>query len=163
MPDDSRGGRGDGMKKIATLILEDQEGKILMYLRDNKETIPFPNHWDLFGGHIEKGESSEQALKREVKEELGIELENFYFFREYKCLKGDVVPNIKYVYVAKLPKPINKLTLHEGQKMQLFSPSEIQDLKIANILKDIILDYIEFRNSKNKIKFLERRKLVKFV
>lgn len=130
------------MQKIATIIFEDNKGNILMYLRDNKNTIPFPNHWDLFGGHIEEGETPEIALKREVKEELGIELKDFKFFKEYKCLEGDVCPNIKYVYYAKLTEPIGKTT-REGQKMQFFPPSEIPSLKIANILKDVILEYIE--------------------
>lgn len=137
------------MKKVATIILKDKSGNILMYLRDNKPTIPFPDHWDLFGGHIEEGESPEEALKREIKEELGIELNNYKFFKEYKCLTGDITPNIKYIYFAKLLEPISKVT-REGQKMQFFSTSEIPSLKIANILKDIILDYLESRRKNKK-------------
>jgi len=132
------------MIEVATLILENEKGDILMYLRDNKDTIPFPNCWDLFGGHIENDESLEEALKREIKEELGIELKDFHFFKEYKCLKGDANPNIKYVYYSKLQKPIGKTTL-EGQQMRFISPSEIPSIKIANILKNIILDYLEFK------------------
>lgn len=74
------------MKKIATIIFEDGKGNILMYLRDNKNIIPFPNCWDLFGGYIEDGETPEVALKREIKEELGIVLKDFKFFKDYKCL-----------------------------------------------------------------------------
>ena len=32
----------------------------------------YPGVWDLFGGHIEEGESAEAALVREFQEELGI-------------------------------------------------------------------------------------------
>jgi len=130
------------MKKIAAIILENDKWEILLYLRDNKSTIPFPDHWDLFGGHIEEGETPEEALVREVKEELDYDLENYKFFREYNCQEGDVAPNIKYVYSGKIDKPIEDLTLDVGQKLQLFKPSEIPNVKFANILKKIVMDYL---------------------
>ena len=35
---------------------------------------PFPGAWDIVGGHIEPGETPEEALAREIKEETGWEL-----------------------------------------------------------------------------------------
>ena len=32
----------------------------------------WPDVWDLFGGHVNEGESLEEALQREAREELGI-------------------------------------------------------------------------------------------
>lgn len=34
----------------------------------------YPDCWDLVGGHIELGESPEQAVRRECREEIGVEL-----------------------------------------------------------------------------------------
>ena len=34
----------------------------------------WPDVWDLFGGHVNEGESLEEALQREAREELGIEV-----------------------------------------------------------------------------------------
>ena len=43
---------------------------VLFYRRDNKPTIPFPDQFDILGGHIEEGETAEQAVVREMAEEL---------------------------------------------------------------------------------------------
>ena len=53
--------------QIATALLFDRDNKLLIYLRDDKPEISFPNHWDLFGGHVEEVETPEQALVRELK------------------------------------------------------------------------------------------------
>lgn len=131
------------MKKVAAIILENEKGKILLYLRDNKPDIPFPNHWDLFGGFIETGETPEQALLRELKEELDVDLKDYEFFKKYVCDQNDVRPNIKYVYFGKINKPIFKLKLQEGQRLQFFPKEEIPNVKFANILKDIVMDYLK--------------------
>ena len=55
-----------------TLIYRD---KILTILRDDKETIPYPNMWDLPGGGREGNESPFECAAREVYEELGIHLD----------------------------------------------------------------------------------------
>ncbi|MBU1988692.1 MAG: NUDIX domain-containing protein, partial [Nanoarchaeota archaeon] len=59
--------------KATKIILVNQRNKeVLLYLRDNKPSIPHPGYWDLFGGSIEEGESPLESIKREVKEEIGI-------------------------------------------------------------------------------------------
>ena len=56
------------------------EPRLIIYLRDDKPEIPFPNHWDFFGGHLEADETPEQALVREVREEIGLELATLAIF-----------------------------------------------------------------------------------
>jgi len=130
------------MKEIAAIILENDNGEFLLYLRDNKPTIPFPDHWDLIGGHVEEGETPEQALVREVKEELDIELHEYTFYRKYECLTGDAYENIKYIYTGRINLPIEKITLLEGVRPKYFTREEIPYVKFANILKSIVMDYI---------------------
>ena len=48
------------------------DGKILMLLRNHE---PFAGYWVLPGGHVEKDETVEQALFREIKEETGLNVE----------------------------------------------------------------------------------------
>ena len=130
------------MQKIAAIILENDSGEFLLALRDNKPMIPFPNCWDLIGGHVEEGETPEQALIREYKEELGLELTEYKFFREYVCLEGDAYENVKYIFCGKINIPIDEITLYEGQYAKYFKRTEIQNLKFANIIKTIVTDYI---------------------
>lgn len=49
------------------------EGRLLVCQR--KATGDFPLKWEFAGGKIEPGENPEKALKRELKEELGVEIE----------------------------------------------------------------------------------------
>ena len=134
------------MKKIAAIIFENENGEILLYLRDNKPGIPFPQHWDLIGGHVEVGETPEEALVREVKEELDIELKEYEFFKKYECNEGDAYPNIKYIYTGKINIPIENITLLEGDRPQYFHYDEIPGVKFANILKSVVMDYIESKS-----------------
>ena len=132
----------DIMKKIAQIIFENDKGEFLLYLRDGKPGIPFPHHWDLIGGHIEEGETPAEALVREVKEELNYDLKDYKFFKKYICLEGDAYPNIKYIYSGKFNLPVEQITLLEGDRPQYFKKEVIPNVKFANILKKIVLDYI---------------------
>jgi 8-oxo-dGTP diphosphatase len=135
------------MKEIAAIILENNKGEFLLALRDNKSWIPFPNHWDLIGGHVEEGETPEEALVREVKEELDIDLKKYTFWRKYECLTGDAYENTKYIYTGKFNIPIEEVTLLEGQRPQYFTRAEIPNVKFANIIGTIVMDYIKFTNN----------------
>lgn len=136
------------MKKIAAIIFENDKGEFLLYKRDHKPGIPFPGYWDLIGGHVEEGETPEEALVREVKEEIDIDLKEYIFYKIYECLTGDAYENIKYIYTGKINIPIEEITLLEGERPQYFSREEIPNVNFANILKTIVMDYISDCNLK---------------
>ena len=55
---------------VGALLVHD--GRVLLGRRaENRDWLP--GAWDVFGGHIEPGETEEAALRRELREELGIE------------------------------------------------------------------------------------------
>jgi 8-oxo-dGTP diphosphatase len=130
------------MKEIAQALLFDRDGRLLIYLRDDKPEIPFPAHWDFFGGHLEPGETPEQALVREVKEELGLELAAWRFFRCYDCLEGDAYPNRKHIYYARIDRNSSELSLYEGQRLTAITRQERLFYKFANILGVILEDFV---------------------
>ncbi len=60
--------------EVAAGILLDTQGRYLLGQRP--EGKPYAGYWEVPGGKIEKGESVFEALKRELQEELGIEIES---------------------------------------------------------------------------------------
>jgi 8-oxo-dGTP diphosphatase len=58
------------MKQIACAILL-RDGCILLGRRTPQHRS-YPDCWDVLGGHLEAGETPEQALIREVQEEAGV-------------------------------------------------------------------------------------------
>ncbi|MBT3304449.1 NUDIX domain-containing protein [Candidatus Woesearchaeota archaeon] len=59
---------------FATKAIIFKEEKVLLITKSDKEDIN-PNTVDIPGGRLEFGETPEDALRREVKEETGIEIE----------------------------------------------------------------------------------------
>ena len=57
---------------VAAIIII--EGRYLLQLRDANKSIWYPSHWGLFGGSIEKREGKKDALRREMLEELNIQV-----------------------------------------------------------------------------------------
>jgi len=131
------------LKQIAQVLLFDRHRRLLIYLRDDKPEIPFPNHWDLFGGHLENGETPEQALVREVKEEIGIELKAWHAFRRFDCAEGDAYPNVKHIYWATIDKSPAELTLYEGQRLRSIAMAERKEIKFANILGAVVDAFVD--------------------
>jgi len=55
---------------LAGCIIQDKDGRILLLHRNT----PKRTHWEVPGGAIEDGESAEVAARRELQEELGVEV-----------------------------------------------------------------------------------------
>lgn len=64
------------------MIIINEQGKILIAKRSNTDER-FKNYWSLPGGTAEKGETFENALKREIKEELNCKIKWIKFFKSY--------------------------------------------------------------------------------
>jgi 8-oxo-dGTP diphosphatase len=128
------------MLQVATAILFDRNNQLLIYLRDDKLEISFPNHWDLFGGHVEEGETPEQALVRELKEELNIEITDYRFFKKYEST-NETKLNTKFVFVVHIQQAVDELTLYEGQELRGIDLEQRSRYKFANMLEEILEDF----------------------
>ena len=122
-------------KKSAVVILVNSKKQILLHLRDNKPGILAPGHWAFIGGGVEEKESELEAIRREVKEEINILIENFFYldkiyFKSYNLMVS--------VYIGRLDIPGEEIKVNEGQGVKFFYPDEIKKIKMSKILKRII-------------------------
>ena len=138
---------------IAILYQQDQ---YLMQLRDDIPGIAYPGHWGFFGGHCDPGEHPDEAIHRELMEELGYQTSKIQLF--------DLYPDpgvIRYVYHAPLTVSLSDLELMEGWDWGFFSPQQIQDSKrysqkaqgifpLAYPHQKILLDFMTFQSHEDK-------------
>jgi mutator protein MutT len=63
-------------RNIVVAVIISVDGKILMGKKNPNRSSVYPNCWHLPGGGIEEGETKKETLKREVKEETGIDVKD---------------------------------------------------------------------------------------
>ena len=102
-----------GIVAVALAVLERQE-RWLIQLRDDREGIVAPGRWGLFGGHLEPGENPEQALRRELLEEIGYDAGPVRPW--FRSAAGG---RVRHVFQVELDVDPSELQLREGQDMAL--------------------------------------------
>ena len=121
----------------------DAKGNILLQKRSNNKKL-WPNMWDVtVGGHVDAGEFGRQALIREVKEELGILIND----DDIKYLvgstsineQGDII-NKHYNEFYLITKNIDisdiKIQKEEVSEVRYFSKDELLK-RISNNYEDL--------------------------
>lgn len=124
---------------------------VLVFRRDNKDWIPFPNMLDLLGGHVEEGETPEEAAVREMAEELidlrtGREyvLERHQLFLRYT----DARDCEQSIFVCDVNLDLTDLRLLEGKELVWVSRQEIEDgLKMAFEFENVLKQFFANRSA----------------
>ncbi len=117
------------MKEIFVVagILIDHDKSILLAQRSAEKS--FPLQWEFPGGKIEDGENSEGALKRELFEELNIEVDKMKLFdsvaHEYELF----IANIEFFLVNEWS---GNLLNKEGQNLHWKKLKDLRGLKILD-------------------------------
>lgn len=113
-------------RKGSSIIFINDEDEILLLLRDDNPDIPYPGVWDVPGGHVEKNETPEQCIIREMEEEMEIHLENFNLFSVI-----EFSDRVEYTFWKRKNFDIDSIILHEGQCIKWFKREKIVNLELA--------------------------------
>jgi 8-oxo-dGTP pyrophosphatase MutT (NUDIX family) len=121
--------RANPQDGAAAAILLSTDGRYLLQHRDNRPDIWDPDRWGLFGGAIDPGETPEDALARELAEELELRPRATpTYFTQVAWDYGRWGHGIKlryYFEVIVTDDELLRSVQHEGQDMRLFTPDEI--------------------------------------
>jgi 8-oxo-dGTP diphosphatase len=124
----------DPSHAAAALIIVDGN-RFLLQHRDQIAGILYPGYWGCFGGARDAGESAGQALRRELQEELGLDVEGAEYFTAVNydfrfCGKGIT---LREYYVVSIAAPVlDRLKLGEGQGMAAMTSEQI--FALSNVI-----------------------------
>lgn len=124
--------------RIASVIIQDN--KLLLLKGKGYEELWTP------GGKIDKNETDEECLRRELKEEIDVEITNMKFYREYKTSSfyNSDIKMIEKVYIVLINGEIKPSM--EIENFVWFSKEDYNSKKypmITHTDKELIPDLIK--------------------
>ena len=123
----------------AGIIFLNSNNEVLLLLRDNNQSIPYPNMWDIPGGKVEKNEIPEETVKREMKEEMEIS-----YLGEIKLFNIFTSENLTdYIFWKRFDIIPEDVKLQEGQKIKYFNREQIRDMKLAFNYNEVLEKFFD--------------------
>ncbi len=130
---------------VVLVFIENSKGEFLFQMTSKRKK----NVWATTGGHVKSGQTSKEAIIEEIKEELGIDIneDEVKLFKTYKY--NDAFKDVFYI---KKDIDINSLTYEkdEVEYVKYLTKDEILDLinNNGNIRKTNIDAFLDIINSK---------------
>ena len=127
------------MKKGVNIVITNNQGKILILERSSSE-FNYPNFWDLPGGKVENDETLQEAVKREVKEESGLDIEqeqNYFYVHHCQDKEVDI-----YGFKANLISG-DVIISEEHTKFRWISENEWKNLKYTPSVRATIEEFFK--------------------
>ena len=122
-------------------LLVDTNGKLIAQQRDDKPGITNPGMVSLFGGTSHEGESPIETLRRELQEELELEVSsNNLLLQTVKHENGTNVACSIYIVTG---VDAEKLELHEGAGFAMGTPEELLSRPVTAVTQQAIEAFVE--------------------
>lgn len=115
-----------------------QEGRILAARRPEGKMLG--GFWEFPGGKIEKGESREEALVRELREELGIVAQTVSYWKSLKHVYPQGPVHLHFLHVTEFG---NEPEAREGQVLRWTYPKEALDMNFLPPDRPILLELLD--------------------
>jgi 8-oxo-dGTP diphosphatase len=96
---------------VAVGVLIAPDGKFLLTSRPPGKV--YAGYWEFPGGKLEAGETVEQALRRELQEEIGVTIGTAY---PWKTTLVDYPHGLVRLHFCKVHEWTGELQMHEGQQ-----------------------------------------------
>jgi 8-oxo-dGTP diphosphatase len=126
---------GDALPEGCQAVLVDAAGRILLQLRDDIPTIPFPGMWAIPGGMLEPPETPLACIVREVAEELGVEIAPADVTHLMTRTRSY---GVEHTFTARLDVPAEDIRLTEGQRVAWFTVAEAVGMGLAYEDADVL-------------------------
>lgn len=132
------------MRQVSIILLTLPDGRIVFQRRD-KGAPRSPGLLGLFGGHVEEGESFDEAMIRELGEETSLDIHSLQWghIQDYAFTPGGQSEAMFHLYWAEVPNA--DFEVHEGERAEVHTRKEAlarDDLApscryaLTNILKE---------------------------
>ena len=125
---------------VTRAFIKDNENRVLIGLRTKERK------WSLIGGKPNSDESPEDALLREVREELGRDLNNLVFYLNHTNNMNPEDPWTTYYFTGDITGEVT-LQTEEILEVRYVGPNNIDNLDFAFDHKERLEDF--FYNSNN--------------
>ena len=124
---------------VAVVLARDALGRVMLQLRDDFDTIAKPGHWGLFGGHVEPGESLDEAVAREMAEETGLQFAHADFVPFVRLVSGSGMHHFAY----KLTPVVDaaKVSLQEGAGFAFIHSGQLDQLRLLPDARRVLDHY----------------------
>ncbi|MCL4437321.1 MAG: NUDIX domain-containing protein [Thaumarchaeota archaeon] len=130
---------------VGALIVNDS-GEILLV-----QSYKWNNFWSVPGGHIELGERAEEAVKREVKEEVGLDVEPVKMLMVQQAVypKNFMAPRhfIFMDFLCRTKSSKVKLDEREIQESKWATPEEALQEKLEEFTRNLVEKYLSEKNA----------------